>query len=492
MNTRYEVQVRAHNDEGEGQWSPSGFGTTSSNQPPVFDETAPARNLVENTTGVQDIGTPVSATDPEGRTVSYRLAGGDTDRFTIDPGSGHLQTRTGATYNFEAQDRYVVTVEAEDEQGGRATIAVTIEVTDDDNERPGQPDPPSVTESTLTSLTVRWTAPTNTGPAITDYNVQYREGTSGPFTSVTHDGPGRTTTISNLQSNTAYQIQVQATSDEGTSLWSDAGNGRTVANQAPTFNEGSTTTRRFAENTTGTRDIGNPVSATDSDGGTLSYSLEGEDRASFALDGDQLQTRAGETYDYEEKDRYEVVVRVEDGQGGSNTIEVTVALNDEQEPPEDPAAPGVQAASSTSLTVTWDEPANTGPDIDRYNVQYREGDSGGFTSWSHNSADRTTTITDLTPDTTYQAQVQARNDEGASSWSPSGDGKHQPQSATRVHRQVERHAQFGREHGRRREYRRSSGRHRPGEHHADLQPRRAGCGCFHPRLAQRSAADQQG
>ena len=364
----------------------------------------------------------MTATDPEGRTVSYRLAGGDTDRFTIDPGSGHLQTRTGATYNFEAQDRYVVTVEAEDEQGGRATIVVTIEVTDDDNERPGQPDPPSVTESTLTSLTVRWTAPSNTGPAITDYNVQYREGTSGPFTSVTHDGPGRTTTISNLQSNTAYQIQVQATSDEGTSLWSDAGNGRTVANQAPTFNEGSTTTRRFAENTTGTRDISNPVSATDSDGGTLSYSLEGEDRASFALDGDQLQTRAGETYDYEEKDRYEVVVRVEDGQGGSNTIEVTVALNDEQEPPEDPAAPGVQAASSTSLTVSWDEPANTGPDIDRYNVQYREGDSGAFTSWSHNSADRTTTITDLTPDTIYQAQVQAHNAEGASSWSPSGTG----------------------------------------------------------------------
>ncbi len=354
--------------------------------------------------------------------MSYRLAGGDTDRFTIDPGSGHLQTRTGATYNFEAQDRYVVTVEAEDEQGGRATIAVTIEVTDDDNERPGQPDPPSVTESTLTSLTVRWTAPTNTGPAITDYNVQYREGTSGPFTSVTHDGPGRTTTISNLQSNTTYQIQVQATSDEGTSLWSDAGNGTTVANQAPTFNDGSTTTRSFAENTTGTRDIGNPVSATDSDGGTLSYSLEGEDRASFALDGDQLQTRAGETYDYEEKNRYEVTVRVEDGQGGSNTIEVTVALNDEQEPPEDPAPPRAQAASSTRLTVSWDEPANTGPDIDRYNVQYREGDSGGFTSWTHNSADRTTTITDLTPDTTYQAQVQAHNAEGWSEWSPSGTG----------------------------------------------------------------------
>ena len=299
---------------------------------------------------------------------------------------------------------------------------MTIDVTDDDNERPGQPDPPSVTASTLTSLTVRWTEPDNPGPAITDYNVQYREGSSGAFTDVAHDGARTTTTISNLQSNTTYQIQVQAASDEGTSQWSDSGNGRTVANQAPTFSEGSSTTRRLAENTTGTQDVGNPVTATDGDGGTLTYHLEGTDKASFAIDGNQLQTRASETYDYEEKNSYEVTVRVEDGQGGSNTIEVTINLNDQQEPPETPSAPSVSAASSTSLAVTWDEPNNTGPDIDDYDVQYREGDSGGFTSRTHNGAALTTTITNLTPGTSYEAQVRARNDEGASDWSPSGRG----------------------------------------------------------------------
>ena len=423
VNTRYEVQVRASNDEGTGAWSSSGRGATSANQRPVFDEGGSAtRSLAENTPPDRSIGNPIRATDPEGRAVTYRLTGGDTDQFTIDPNNGQLRTQTGVEYNYEVQNRYSVTVEAQDEQGGRATIAVTIDVTDDDSERPDKPDPPTVTASTLTSLTVGWTEPGNTGPPITDYNVQYREGSSGAFTAVAHDGVRTTTTIANLKSNTAYQIQVQAASDEGTSPWSDAGNGTTIANQAPTFSEGSSTTRRLAENTTGAHNVGNPITATDGDGGTLRYLLGGTDRSSFTLDVDQLRTVAGVTYDYEEKNSYVVIVRVEDSQGGSNTIEVTIDLIDQQEPPGTPAAPGVSAASSTSLTVTWTEPANTGPDIDDYDIQYREGDSGGFTSWTHNSAERTATITGRSPGTSYEAQVRARNDEGTSDWSRSGTG----------------------------------------------------------------------
>ena len=231
-----------------------------------------------------------------------------------------------------------------------------------------------------------------------------------------------------MNANTRYEVQVLARSPEGESQWSQSVEVRTVANQAPTFSEGSRTSRSLDENTAGTNDIGNPVTATDNDGGTLDYRLAGTDAASFDLDANdgQLETRSGETYDYEEKARYEVTVRVEDGQGGSNTIEVTINLRDETEPPEDPAAPSVSAASSTSLTVTWAEPANTGPDIHDYDVQYREGDSGSFTSWSHNSAERTATITNLTPGTSYEAQVLARNPEGASDWSSPGTGSTDP------------------------------------------------------------------
>ena len=45
---------------------------------------------------------------------------------------------------------------------------------------PGKPDAPAVTVHSSTSLSVSWTAPG--GATVTDYNVQYRAGTSGAFT----------------------------------------------------------------------------------------------------------------------------------------------------------------------------------------------------------------------------------------------------------------------------------------------------------------------
>ena len=106
------------------------------------------------------------------------------------------------------------------------------------------------------------------------------------------------------------------------------------ANQIPTFSEGASATRSFAENTPAGRNIGSPIRATDGDGGTLSYSLAGTDAASFTIvtTSGQLQTKTGVVYDYEVKDRYEVTVRVSDGQGGSATIVVTVNLTDVSEP----------------------------------------------------------------------------------------------------------------------------------------------------------------
>ena len=106
-----------------------------------------------------------------------------------------------------------------------------------------------------------------------------------------------------------------------------------AANQRPTFSEGASATRSFAENTGAGQNIGNPVSATDSDGGTLTYSLEGTDAASFDIvaTSGQLQTKSGVTYDYGVKNRYEVTVRVSDGQGGSTTIDVTIDLTDVSE-----------------------------------------------------------------------------------------------------------------------------------------------------------------
>ena len=68
--TTYEVQVRASNDEGDSDWSPSGTGTTT-NTDPTFDDVIPqgenslTRSVPENSPVGTDVGLPVVATDTE-------------------------------------------------------------------------------------------------------------------------------------------------------------------------------------------------------------------------------------------------------------------------------------------------------------------------------------------------------------------------------------------------------------------------------------------
>ena len=329
------------------------------NQPPVFSEGASAtRSIAENTGAGQNIGNPVSATDGDSDRLTYSLEGRDAAAFTIQSNSGQLVTRSGVTYDYETKNSYSVTVRAQDGKGGSATIAVEITLTDE-NEPPGRPDAPTITASTLNSLSIRWTAPTNPGPAISDYDVQYRaEG--GSFTDWPHTGTGTTTTITGLTANTRYEVQVRARNTQGESNWSPSVTGTTIANQSPVFSEGTSTTRSMAENTGAGQNIGNPVSAADGDGDRLTYSLEGRDASAFTIQSNsgQLMTGSGVTYDYETQDSYSVTVRAQDGKGGSATIAVEITLTDENEPPDRPDAPTVTAASSTSLKVTWTAPDN--------------------------------------------------------------------------------------------------------------------------------------
>ena len=88
------------------------------------------------------------------------------------------------------------------------------------------------------------------------------------------------------------------------------------------------------------------------------------------------------TYNHEVKSTYNVVIKADDSNGGTDTITVTITITDVNEAPGRPAAPSVSgtAGSTTNLTVSWAAPDNTGPDINNYDLQYRQGTSGSFTS----------------------------------------------------------------------------------------------------------------
>ena len=187
-------------------------------------------------------------------------------------------------------------------------------------------------------------------------------------------------------------------------------------------------TREVAENSAAGVDVGGPVTATDTDtGDTLTYTLEGTDAASFTIvsTSGQIQTKAGVTYDHELQAEYSVTVKADDGNGGTDTIAVTIDIIDVDEPPSAPAAPTVSAVSGTtdSLSVTWTAPDNSGkPDIASYDLQYRKGTSGTWIDGPQDETGTSATIGGLDEDSAYQVQVRATNDEGDGAWSSPGSG----------------------------------------------------------------------
>ena len=134
-DTEYDVRVHALNGETTSDWSPAGFGRTRANGPPTFDEGARTRREVaENTASGRPVGKAVSADDPEDDPLTYTLEGPDAGSFGIDRRTGQL--RTAAALDHESKASHQVTVKADDGEGGTATIDVTVNVTDVDEQTP--------------------------------------------------------------------------------------------------------------------------------------------------------------------------------------------------------------------------------------------------------------------------------------------------------------------------------------------------------------------
>ena len=212
-------------------WSSESFvtlrlrDTPVANNAPVFSPTTATREVAENSAAGTNVGAVIpEATDSDsGDTLTYSMEGTDAASFAFDASTRQITTITGVTYNHEAtKNSYSVTVKASDGTAS-ATIAVTIDVTDV-NEKSAKPDKPTLAAVTgsSTTLTATWTKPgLNGGPDIATYIVQYREGTTGVWTTE-YNGNALTTTITGLTADTSYQVQVRAKNGETDSDWSDA------------------------------------------------------------------------------------------------------------------------------------------------------------------------------------------------------------------------------------------------------------------------------
>ena len=356
---------------------------------PVIGALPTDLTIAENATG--NVGSPFTATDPDGGAITWSVTG--SSAFTIDSSSGQLKVITGLDYtgldytglDYEdgATRSLMVTATA-----GADSTSVTVTVTVNNvKEPPGRPAAPAVTAASdsTTSLTVTWRAPTNTGPPITRYYAHYcldstgcdqnSEWSSYPSTADT------TATIANLREGGTYQVRVRAKNNEGQSPWSAIGTGAAstankgrvgiAANTPPVIGGPANVTIEVPENTTGS--IGGAFSATDADGDTITWSVGGTGASAFKIGGGgELTLASGVTLDYETQTSYSIAVIAGDGTD-TDSAAVTVTVTDVAEPPGKPGRPGYIDIDGTKVETIWDETlqTNTGPALGDHRIRFK-------------------------------------------------------------------------------------------------------------------------
>ena len=340
-----------------------GAGT---NRAPEFGATTDTREVAEKTAAGQPVGAAVTANDPDnGDTLTYSMSGGDAGLFDFDTGTGQIKVKAGTTLDYEGTRKsYTVAIEVTDGKDADGasnpamddSIAVTINVTDVDEA--GTVALSMTQPSVRTQLTATLTDPDG---SVTSETWQWAKADAqdGNYSDIT-DATSNTYTPVDGDVGSYLRATASYTDAETSGKTAEAVSENAVqdgANRPPTFSA-SNVTGEVSENSGADVNVGSPVVATDLDtGNTLAYSLEGTDKDSFKIvsTSGQIQTKQGETYDYETKPTYSVTVKVDDGNSGTDTIAVTITVTDVEEAGT-VALSTTQPLARTQLTATLTDP----------------------------------------------------------------------------------------------------------------------------------------
>ena len=313
------------------------------NRAPVFSEgTRASRTVAENTPSSRNIGSPVTATDADGDTLTYLLSGTDASSFGIDVVTGQLQTQ--ADLDYETKSSYTVTITVSDDISSTDaltdTITVTINVTDVDDTQPNRA-PAFASDSTTRSVAENTSANQNIGSPVsaTDqdgdtltYSLKAHSDSPTDYQSfdiirTTGQLQTKTGVTLDFETKSSYKVTVEVSDGRGGTDTITVTINITDANDTPVFTDGDSTTRSVAGNTAAGENIGTAVAATDDDSGdTLTYTLSGDDAASFDIDTATGQLKVKVALDFETKTSYSVTVSVSDSNGASDTIAVTISV----------------------------------------------------------------------------------------------------------------------------------------------------------------------
>ena len=250
----------------------------------------------------------------------------------------------------------------------------------------------TATAASARALTATWQAPAGGIPP-TGYAVQYRKQGASGWTARAHAGTGTTATIPNLTSATTYEVQVQAAQGAVGGPW-QATTGSTGAQ--PQLSLASATpngaTVRSGPGTSHGR-VGFLAG-----GSTTWYAILGKDAATAGW----WQIRFSATVTGWVHAAY---VRTRGYTQGALVTWVLQAVR----------GLAATAAGGRALTATWQAPAG-GPAPTGYAVEYRVRGTSAWQAHAHAGTGTTATIPALTPATTYDVQVQARQGATGGPW----------------------------------------------------------------------------
>ena len=415
----YYISVRAMNEFGNGPYTTSPHPSVALTSSVVV----PSAPSAPSVTTVDEDSITVSWSSVSGATgydIQYRVSG------TTAWSSPVSTAATSRTINgLNADTTYEVQVRAKNSAGPSEWSSSGTGATAEEEELESPPTPAGVSLSVIDDTTLRlsW----NSVAEATSFQGEYRvQGTSdyirisGNITSA-YD-------ITGLNANTTYEARVRSTNSAGSSLFSSAASATTEA-EPESFpitlslvSVGSGVVRlawsRYRWQPSNSIANGYQIWSREGNSGDFSQlggTVDKEHRSGYDITGltnDQLYG-------------FRVRARTDDGQhhsGYSNIVSATPTAGDVVvTPTEAPGIPTSIAATGVdqdSLRVTWSE--GTGGDAETYNLRFREGSSGTWTTRS--DVESGYQIDSLKTETSYQVQVQASNSVGTSAWSSSATG----------------------------------------------------------------------
>ena len=341
----HRLSAEARYDDGHGAGKSARATTTVAvgNDAPVFDEATPQRSVDENAPAGTSVGAAVTATDPNGDTLTYSM---DPGNFTIAQDGAVTTTRV---LDHEAAASHTAQVTATDQHGAQVQVTLTVRVNNLDE--PGtvslDNDSPKVGDTLNASLS-------DPDGSASGAAWQWQNGDGANWTDIS-GATASAYTVKSSDLGRKLRASVAYSDPQGSGKTATSGATGAVSNDPPAFDSDGPVNITVDENNAPGATVGSALGASDPNNDTLTYSLEGADASSFSIDGNG-QITATVILDHESKNSYAFQAEVSDPAGGTDHVNVNVSVNNVEEQGTVSLSPAGDPQAKQTITAVLNDP----------------------------------------------------------------------------------------------------------------------------------------